>query len=216
MGQSIPPQPILGIPLASSPPFPPTVFPLLDTQCSLSRTLPRQLEAFLWKRCCGHFRHCCYCGWGCRTPFAIFGDSSPASSWPNQSALPHPEPQASFMCSKWSLASPTDFGCGPSSAKTSWGAEHSRKTWATICLYSTWLSQRLWRLRMLLACLFVVQILSSSLLYMHECFSLSSFADEGSCMLLKCWKNNCPFLASANKSLVMSVPNHSWSGLFNI
>ena len=164
MGQLIPPQLTLGIPLASSPPCPPTVFPLLDTQCSLSRTLPRQLEAFLWKRCCGLFRHCCYCGWGCRTPFAIFVDSSPASSWPNQCALPHPEPQGSFMCSKWSLASPTGFGCGPSSANISWRAEHSRRTWATICLHSTWLSQRLWRLRMLLACLSVIQILSSSLL----------------------------------------------------
>ena len=60
-------------------------------------------------------------GVGMQDPFCPFGDSSPVSSWPNQSVLPYPEPQASFMCSKWSLASLTDFGCGPrpSSAKTS-------------------------------------------------------------------------------------------------
>ena len=38
------------------------------------------------------------------------GDSSPASSWLNQSVLPHPEAQGSLMCSKWhpQLASAVD------------------------------------------------------------------------------------------------------------
>ena len=49
---------------------------------------------------------------------------------------------------------------------------------------------------------------------MHECFFLSSFPDEDSCMLLKRRNNNCHFLASANKSLVMSIPSHS--GLFKL
>ena len=40
---------------------------------------------------------------------------------------------------------------------------------------------------------------------------LSSFPDEGSCMLPKRRNNNCHFLASANKSLVMSIPSHSRS-----
>ena len=40
------------------------------------------------------------------------------------------------------------------------------------------------------------------------------FPDEGSCMLMKRWKNNCQFLASANESLVMSIPSHP--GLFKL
>ena len=147
----------------SIPPCSPTVLPLMNTQYPSQKDIASTTGSFpLKKRCCGLFMHCCYWGWGCRTPFALLGTVLlPAHGPTSACTLPHPEPQGSFMCSKWSLASPTEFGCGPSSAKTSWGA---CKTWAANCLYLAWLSQRLWLLRMLLACLSVDQILSSSLL----------------------------------------------------
>ena len=115
------------------------------------------------------------------------------------------------MCSKWSLAYPTDFGCGPSSAKTSWGAEHSRKTWATICLYSTWLSQRLY---MTVENAPGLSIRHPNTVIMHHPFKCmsASFCHHSLMKVAARWKNNCQFLASANESLVMSVPSHSWSG----